>query len=162
VCSLFPPGFPAVPRYCLHTFDVDALPSSRSRTLSLRCVNAGCIPHTPPRLEDFPVTGPLVPGGPTPPLRFLCVAPPLWMGLPPDPTARWRPCLCLAFGCANTWRQDVHLASAVPCPAHTPKLSSGGAPDSLKSQKPIMPRRLLQRFVRRDVLSTGDCARPTP
>ena len=46
--------------------------------------------------------------------------------------------------------------------ASTPKLSSGGAPESLKSQKPIMPRRLLQRLVRRDVLSTGDCARPTP
>jgi hypothetical protein len=91
MCSLCPPGFPAVTRDGLHTFDMDALPSSRSKSLSLRCVDAGCLPHTPPRMEDFAVAGPLVPGGPTSPLRFLCVAPPLWMGLPSDPTARRAP-----------------------------------------------------------------------
>jgi len=28
----------------------------------------------------------------TPHIRFLLVAPHLWIGLPPDPTSRWRPC----------------------------------------------------------------------
>jgi uncharacterized protein (DUF433 family) len=29
--------------------------------------------------------------------------------------------LLLAFGSANTWREDFHLTSSVPCPAHTMK-----------------------------------------
>ena len=44
--------------------------------------------HTPVRMEDFAVTCPLVPGGPTPRIRILCVAPRGWIGLPPDPTVR--------------------------------------------------------------------------
>lgn len=31
--------------------------------------------------------------------------------------------ISLACGSANTWREDVHLPSSVPCPAHTVKLS---------------------------------------
>ena len=31
--------------------------------------------------------------------------------------------LLLTFGFANTWCQDLHLTSTVPCPAHTLKLS---------------------------------------
>jgi hypothetical protein len=31
--------------------------------------------------------------------------------------------LFLAFGSANTWHEDLHLARAVPRLAHTPKLS---------------------------------------
>jgi hypothetical protein len=31
--------------------------------------------------------------------------------------------LLLAFGSANTWREDLHLARSVPCLAHTPKLT---------------------------------------
>ncbi|MGX1203747.1 hypothetical protein ACSSVV_004236, partial [Marinobacter sp. MBR-105] len=27
--------------------------------------------------------------------------------------------LLLAFGSANTWQEDFHLPSSVPCPAHT-------------------------------------------
>src|SRR5919198_2945338 len=32
--------------------------------------------------------------------------------------------LFLAFGSANTWREDLHLARSVPCLAHTSRLSS--------------------------------------
>jgi hypothetical protein len=31
--------------------------------------------------------------------------------------------LLLAYGSANTWREDLHLARAVPCLAHTPPVS---------------------------------------
>ncbi|MCK2149607.1 hypothetical protein MYE70_11115, partial [Marinobacter alexandrii] len=31
--------------------------------------------------------------------------------------------LLLAFGSANTWQEDFHLPSSVPCPAHTPIFS---------------------------------------
>ena len=31
--------------------------------------------------------------------------------------------LLLAFGSANTWHEDFHLARSVPCPAHTPGMS---------------------------------------
>jgi hypothetical protein len=78
VCSLLPPGFPAVPHEFLPTSDVDTMQTSRRKTQNLRCVNAGWITHPPPRMEDFVVACPLVPGGPTPPIRFLFVAPPLW------------------------------------------------------------------------------------
>jgi hypothetical protein len=61
---------------------------SRGKTQNLPCVDAGFIKHTPMRMEDFAVTCPLVPGGPTPRIRFLCVAPRVWIGLPPDPTSR--------------------------------------------------------------------------
>jgi hypothetical protein len=88
VCSLGPPGCPAVPRDFLQTCDLDPMPTSRRTTPPCRGVDAGWRPHTPPRLEDGTVTCPLVPGGPTPRLRFLGVAPPRWMGRPADPTAR--------------------------------------------------------------------------
>jgi len=32
----------------------------------------------------------------------------------------------LTFGSANTWHEDFHLASSVPCPAHTAELSRCG------------------------------------
>jgi len=35
-------------------------------------------------MEDFAVIPPSA--------GFLCVAPRVWVGLPPDPTSRWRPC----------------------------------------------------------------------
>jgi hypothetical protein len=31
--------------------------------------------------------------------------------------------LLLAFGSANTWHEDLHLARSMPCLAHTLKLS---------------------------------------
>jgi hypothetical protein len=64
VCAPFPPGFPAVPPYFLHTFDLDALQTSRSKTQHCRCIDAGLIKHTPARMEDFTVTCPLVPDVP--------------------------------------------------------------------------------------------------
>jgi hypothetical protein len=79
VFSLVPPGFPAVSRSFIQTFDVDTLHTSRRQTQHFRCVNAGCIQPTPTRMEDFVVACPLVPGGPTPPIRFLFVAPHLWV-----------------------------------------------------------------------------------
>jgi hypothetical protein len=43
---------------------------------------------------------------------------------------------------------DIGSSSASQSLHRTTKLSSGGAPVSLKSQKPIVPRRRLQRLVR--------------
>ena len=82
-------------------------------------VNAGFIKHTPLRMEDFVVTCPLVPG--VPHLKSGSCMSPRAFGLnflqtPPRDDAL---ALLLAFGSANTWREDFHLASSVPCPAHT-------------------------------------------
>jgi len=88
VLSLLPPGFPVVPRYFIQTFDWDILPTSRRKTQNFRCVNAGFIKHTPPRMEDFGVACPLVPG--VPPLLAGSCASPRICGLrrPSDPTSR--------------------------------------------------------------------------
>jgi hypothetical protein len=70
-------------------------------------------------MEDFAVTCPLVPGVPHL-VSGSCASPRIfgWGSLqtPPREDAL---ALFLAFGCANTWREDFHLASSVPCPAHT-------------------------------------------
>ena len=56
----------------------------------------------------------------------------LWIGLPPDPASRrrlplkvrdLRLALLLTLGSANTWCEDFHLTSYVPCLAHTRRLS---------------------------------------
>ena len=44
----------------------------------------------------------------TPRIRFLYVAPHLWIGLPPDPASRRRPCLRLAVTIPGT-SEDLHL-----------------------------------------------------
>jgi hypothetical protein len=88
VLSLLPPGFPAVPRDFIHTFDVDIMHTSRPMTQTLRCVNAGLIKHTPTRMEDFVVAGPLVPGGPHR-LSGSCASPRIFgLRRPSDPTSR--------------------------------------------------------------------------
>ena len=55
-----------------------------------------------------------------PHIRFLFIAPQLWVQLPSDPT--YALAVSLAFGSANTWLSDFHLHSYVPCSAHTTKL----------------------------------------
>ena len=91
-------------------------------------VDAGFITHTPLRMEDFAVTCPLVPGGPTPRIRFLCVAPHVWIGLPPDPTSRWTP---LPFSSPSAPRSPGTrtFTSLVLCHAwHTRKSSAARCP----------------------------------
>jgi hypothetical protein len=73
----------------------------------------------PQGVADFVVACPLVPsvsrlvsGSCASPRTFA----PRFLQTPPRGDAL---ALFLAFGCANTWRQDFHLASSVPCPAHT-------------------------------------------
>jgi hypothetical protein len=64
VFARFPSGVPAVPRDGIQTVDWDTLPTSRRKTQNFRCVHAGGLTHTPPRMEDVVVAGPLVPGVP--------------------------------------------------------------------------------------------------
>jgi len=76
-------------------------------------------------MEDFVVTCPLVPG--VPHLRSGSCTSLRAFGLgflqtPPHDDAL---ALLLAFGSANTWREDLHLASSVPCPAHTLRIRRG-------------------------------------
>ena len=70
-------------------------------------------------MEDFAVTCPLVPGVPHL-VSGSCASPRIFgLGFLQTPPRGGALALFLAFGCANTWRQDFHLASSVPCPAHT-------------------------------------------
>jgi hypothetical protein len=116
--SLLPPGFPAVPRYFLHTFDLDTLQTARSKTQNVRCVDAGLIKHTPPRMEDFAVPCPLVPGVPHL-VSGSCSSPHIFgLGFLQTPPRGDALALLLAFGCAYTWHGDLHPVSSVPCPAH--------------------------------------------
>ena len=45
--SLFPPGFPAVPRYFIHTCDMDAIQISQGKPQNVPRVDAGFIKHSP-------------------------------------------------------------------------------------------------------------------
>jgi hypothetical protein len=108
VCSLFPPGFPAVPRDVLPTFDVDILQTSRSKTQNFRCIDAGFIKYAPLWMEDFVVACPLVPnvphlisGSSPSPRTFV----PRFFQTPPHSDALALP---LSFGSTNTWTGDFH------------------------------------------------------
>jgi hypothetical protein len=129
--SLFPPGFPAVPRYFIHTFDLDAMQTSRSKPQNFRCVDAGLIKYTPPRMEDFTVTCPLVPGVPHL-VSGSCASPHIFgLGFLQTPPRGDALALLLAFGCAYTWHGDLHPVSSVPCPAHTARHEPRGSPRRL-------------------------------
>src|SRR5687768_2085439 len=93
--------------------------TSRGKTQSFPCISAGFIKHTPTQKEDFAVTCQLIPG--VPHLVSGSCSSPRSFGLgflqtPPRDDAL---ALLLAFGSANTWQEDFHLSSSVPCPAHT-------------------------------------------
>ena len=70
-------------------------------------------------MENFAVTCQLVPGVPHL-LSGSCSSPRMFglnfLQTPPHDDAL---VLLLSFGSATTWREDSHLASSVPCPAHT-------------------------------------------
>ena len=70
-------------------------------------------------MEHFVVTCPLVPD--VPHLRLgSCTSPRSFALGFLQPTPRdVNLALLLTFGFANTWYQDLHLTSTVPCPAHT-------------------------------------------
>jgi hypothetical protein len=100
---------------------------SQGQTQNVPRRDAGFIKHTPRRMEDCAVTCPLVPGVPHL-VSGSCSSPRIFgLGFLQTPPRGGALALFLAFGCANTWRQDFHLASSVPCPAHTPKLTRGPA-----------------------------------
>jgi len=100
---------------------------SRGKTQNLPCVDAGFIKHTPIADGGLCRHVPTRRECTTSRLRRDSCSSPRAFGLgflqtPPRGDAL---ALLLAFGSANTWREDLHLASPVPCPAHTPEL--GGA-----------------------------------
>jgi hypothetical protein len=102
--------------------------------------------HTPPRLEDFAVTCPLVPGVPHL-VSGSCSSPRIFgLGFLQTLPRGGALALFLAFGCANTWRQDFHLARSVPCPAHTAEFSGVAAVRRvrLQSARGSRPPPLLQ------------------
>jgi hypothetical protein len=69
-------------------FDLDHRQISQGKAQNCPCVDAGFIKHTP--CADGGLRGhvPTRPGCTTPPIRFLFVAPHVWIGLPPDVTSR--------------------------------------------------------------------------
>src|SRR2546429_8925137 len=74
-------------------------------------------------MEGFMVTCPLAPSVPHL-LSSSCASPRAFgLGFLQTPPRDDALALFLAFGSANTWRQDFHLTSSVPCPAHTPGMS---------------------------------------
>ena len=105
----------------------DTVQISRGKTQSFLRVNAGFIKHTP--IADGGLRGhvPTRPGCTTPQIRFLFVAPrsrslvPRLPGLDFLQTPPLDDALAplLTFGSDNTWYEDFHLPSSVPCPAHT-------------------------------------------
>jgi hypothetical protein len=125
--SLLPPGFPAVPRYFIHTLDVDTMQTSRSKTQNCRCVDAGFIKHTPrawrtsrSRARSSRVYHTSYPVPVRRPARVD------WASSRPH-LAVDALALLLAFGSAITWHEDFHLARSVPRLAHTNEAQRRGA-----------------------------------
>ena len=83
---------------------------SRGKTRYLHCIDAGFTKCTPTADGGLRGHVPARPGCITPHIRFLFIAPQLWIGLPSDPASRRRPCpspclrLCenLAIGLSPT------------------------------------------------------------
>jgi hypothetical protein len=92
---------------------------SRGKTQNFLRVNAGFIKHTPLRMEDFAVTCQLVPDVPHLVSGFFTSPRAFGLGFLQTPPHDDALALLLAFGSAITWREDFHLTSSVPCPAHT-------------------------------------------
>ena len=121
--SLFPPGFPAVPRYFIHTCDVDAIRISQGKTPNVPRLGAGSMKHTPcgrrtarSRARSSRVCHTSYPVPVRRPARLVGAS--SRPHLTVDALA-----LFLAFGSAHTWHEDVHLARSVPCLAHTLEFS---------------------------------------
>ena len=92
---------------------------SRGKTQNLLRVNAGFIKHAQSRMEGFAVTCPLAPNVPHL-LSGSCSSPRAFgLGFLQTSSRDGALALLLAFGSTNTWREDFHLTSSVPCPAHT-------------------------------------------
>ena len=143
--SLLPPGFPAVPRYCTPTCDVDARQISQGTTQHVPRVDAGLIQPTPcgwrtsrSRARSSRVRHPSSPVPVRRPARLD------WASSRPH-LAVSALALLLAFGSAITWHEDLHLARSVPCLAHTPKLTGA-------------VKRPVQRLVRRSLGFIWYCA----
>src|SRR3990170_6879762 len=74
-------------------------------------------------MEGFAVTCPLAPDAPRL-ISGFCSSPRIFgLGFLQTPPRGDALALLLTFGSANTWREDFHLTSSVPCPAHTTKLT---------------------------------------
>jgi len=70
----------------------DTAQTSPGKTHSLRCVDAKFIKHAPTADGGLCCHLPAGPKRTTPHIRFLFVAPHLWVELPADPASRQRPC----------------------------------------------------------------------
>jgi hypothetical protein len=93
--------------------------TSRGKTYNLQYVSAGFTMHAQNANGGLSGHVPTGPERTSPYIRFLFVAPYLWIRLPPDLASRRRPCHLLSFGFAYTWSGDFHPASYMSCPAHT-------------------------------------------
>ena len=132
-------------------FSKGTMEISQGKTRNFQCVDAGFIKHTPLQMEDFVVTCPLVPS--VPHLRSGSCTSPRIFGLgflqtPPHDDAL---ALLLTLGSANTWYEDFHLTSYVPCLAHTPRLSSGLILYQVTKDLYIKPR-CSRRLLKADVM----------
>ena len=103
----------------LSPYSKDTVQISQGKTRNFQCINAGFIKHTPLRMEDLVVTCPLVPD--VPHLRSGSCTSPCIFGLDFLQTSSRDDALALllTLGSANTWCEDSHLTSYVPCLAHT-------------------------------------------
>ena len=114
----------------------------------------------PLRMENFAVTCQLVPG--VPHLLSGSSSSPCMFGLGflLTPSRDDALALLLAFGSANTWREGLHFASSVPCPAHTTGFSGGAPLAHLPNPQPTPERRpSAGRRVRRHLLWSRPGAR---
>jgi hypothetical protein len=96
---------------------------SRGQLSYRRCIDAGCIKHSPIVDGGLCCGVPARPGCTTPRIRFVSLAPHLRSTLPSDPTSRCRPGASLVLRLHAHLDGRLALPSMTACTAHTPGLS---------------------------------------
>jgi hypothetical protein len=113
---------------------------SQGQTPNVPRVDAGRITHTPLRMGDFAVTGPLVPGVPYLVSGSCSSSRARGLGVLQTPPRDDALALLLAFGSAMTWRGDFHPARSVSA-WHTRWRSAARASGFLTSLRAAAPAR---------------------
>jgi hypothetical protein len=123
------PDYSALSPFPWHATSLGTAEVSRGKLSSRRCIDAGCIKHSPRVHGGLHGRVPARPDCTTPRIRVVSLAPHLRSTLPSDASSRRRPCASLVLRLHGHLDRGLSPPSMTACTAHTPGLS-GGPPET--------------------------------